>query len=525
MRTGQLPALALHTSPSLPRILRRMTDSPVPGLSKSRFVAGWQCPKLLWWMVHEPDAVELQPDIIQRDLFDQGRLVGERARAEWPNGLLIAGDHRDRGRVARTAAAMDAGEQVLFEACFESDSVFCAVDVLEKTAEGWTLIEVKSSNSVKDYHYPEVALQVHVARACGVHVTRAEVMHLNGEYVHPGGAPLFVRADVTEAIAPFLADVPESIAVQLALLAGPLPEHAVGAHCWHRGGNECPFMKRCWPDDPDHIGNLWNVGPKKTCAWMQQGVHTMSAIPPATKLNFKQQRQLRAQREGRLIVERSLADAIRPALDAKRLGFLDFETVARALPAWHGLGPWRQTAAQFSYHERDQGGAVSHADFLAEGPAEPWMTPDDPREPIAIAMLEATANADLIVMYTTFERTQIRNLAKHLPHLAEALAALSEKLWDLNPVIADNVYHPGFRGSFSLKYILNPLLPEMSYNDLVIVDGKVASVQIARLLFVSGAIPPAERDRTRYNLLEYCKRDTFATVRLVEKLAELAAGG
>lgn len=28
-------------------------------LSKSRFVAGWQCPKLLWWTVHEPDAKEL----------------------------------------------------------------------------------------------------------------------------------------------------------------------------------------------------------------------------------------------------------------------------------------------------------------------------------------------------------------------------------------------------------------------------------------------------------------------------------
>ena len=33
-----------------------------PQMSKSRFVAGVQCPKLLWWKVHEPDAVELQPD-------------------------------------------------------------------------------------------------------------------------------------------------------------------------------------------------------------------------------------------------------------------------------------------------------------------------------------------------------------------------------------------------------------------------------------------------------------------------------
>jgi hypothetical protein len=496
--------------------------TPGHRLSKSRFVAGWQCPKLLWWKVHEPNAAELQPDLVQQDLFDQGRLVGERARQEWPQGLLIAGEYNDPTRVARTRAAIDAGETVLFEACFEADGVFCAVDVLEKSPDGWTLIEVKSGNSVKDHQLPEVALQVHVLRRSGIAVTRAEIMHLNGEHRHPGDGPLFVRADVTSEMERLLAEVPQRIAEQLALLDGPLPEHPIGLHCWWNGSDPCVFMQRCWPDNPDHIGHLWNVGPKTTCQYMTLGVHTMSAIPAEKKLHERQRRQIRAQREGRLIVERSLGDALRPALEAKRLGFLDFETVARALPPWNGLGPWRQTAAQFSYHERGADGVVTHAQFLAEGPAEPWMTPDDPREPIARAMLDATANADLIVMYTTFERTQIRNLANALPHLAEPLMQLSEKLWDLNPVVANNVYHPDFRGSFSLKYILTPLVPDLSYNDLVIVDGRVASVQIARLLFVSGRIPPAERDQTRRDLLAYCERDTFATVRLVERLAAMA---
>jgi hypothetical protein len=63
---------------------------------------------------------------------------------------------------------------------------------------------------------------------------------------------------------------------------------------------------------------------------------------------------------------------------------------------------------------------------------------------------------------------------------------------------------------------------DLGYGDLIIVDGKLASVEIARLLFVSGRIPPAERDKTRHDLLEYCKRDTFATVRLVERLATLS---
>jgi hypothetical protein len=52
----------------------------VPNLSKSSFIAGWQCPKLLWWKVDEPLARELQPDKVMQDLFDQGEQAGEQAR-------------------------------------------------------------------------------------------------------------------------------------------------------------------------------------------------------------------------------------------------------------------------------------------------------------------------------------------------------------------------------------------------------------------------------------------------------------
>src|SRR5439155_790751 len=68
---------------------RRSMTTTAARLSKSRFVTGCQCHKLLWWTVHEPDAVELQPDKVLQDLFDQGRQVGEVARARYPGGVLI----------------------------------------------------------------------------------------------------------------------------------------------------------------------------------------------------------------------------------------------------------------------------------------------------------------------------------------------------------------------------------------------------------------------------------------------------
>jgi hypothetical protein len=88
-------------------------------------------------------------------------------------------------------------------------------------------------------------------------------------------------------------------------------------------------------------------------------------------------------------------------------------------------------------------------------------------------------------------------------------------------VIQHHVYHPAFEGSFSLKYVLPALVPGVSYKDLVIVNGLVASVEIARLLFVAGKIPEDERARVRQDLLDYCERDTWAMVKLLETLRQL----
>src|SRR5213079_466793 len=70
-------------------------------LAKCRFTSGLQCHKKLWWEVHEPDALELQPDKVLQDLFDQGRQVGELARTRYPGGVLIDLPHDARAeRVA-----------------------------------------------------------------------------------------------------------------------------------------------------------------------------------------------------------------------------------------------------------------------------------------------------------------------------------------------------------------------------------------------------------------------------------------
>ncbi len=487
--------------------------STSPNLSKSRFVSGWQCHKQMWLKVHEPLAPELQIGIVLQDRFDQGAEVGALARTRFPGGTMIDLPHDDPRRIEATGRALAAGAPAVFEATFVQDRVFVAIDVLERTAAGFTLIEVKSSSKLKDEHIPDVAVQVWVARRAGIDVRRAVVMHLNSEFRHPDQGDLFVRTDVTEQAEAFQHLIPGMIAEQLAALAGVMPPVAVGSHCWMID-RDCPFWDRCFPVDEQHVWTLYRAYKTQKWALVLSGVRRILDLPATHKLNDIQRRQRASLETGRMIVEPGIRDALGD-FDC-RLGFLDFETIGRAIPVWNDVGPWRQVVVQFSYHEETGNGATGyrHEAYLAEGP-------HDPREELALRLLEATKDAGRIVMYSSFERTRIRELAEWLPLLAPGLKALEAKLVDLLPVIRKHVYHPRFEGSFSIKKVLNPLVPDLTYDDLTIVDGQVASVEIARLLFVAHKV--RDRDQLRRDLLAYCERDTWAMVRLLERLRVIAA--
>jgi predicted RecB family nuclease len=510
-----------------------MASAALPPLSKSRFVAGWQCHKLLWWKVCEPDAPELVPDKVLQDRFDQGRQVTERARERFPGATLIPYGAED-SRIEATRLAMDFATPTILEGAFRADGVFAAADVLLRETDGYTLIEVKSSSALKDDHIVDAAIQTHVLRRSGVAVQRVAIMHLNKAFRHPDQGDMFVCEDVTAEVEALLPGVPHRIDAQRTMLASRVPHVAIGLHCFEP--RDCPFHDRCWPADPNHIARLYNNGPKRACQYLEQGIGSVLEIPEGQKLPDAARRQLRALREGRMIVEPGLRRALDDALGEARLGYLDFETIQRAVPAWDGTGPWQQVVVQFSYHEqphptnpsrgqnqphpltpspsRETGDlGMRHVGYLAEGPG-------DPRHELVERMLEATRGAERIVMYTPFERTRINELAQQVPAFADDLRALAGKLVDLHPIVRDYVYHPDFRGSFSLKAILHPLVPDLSYNDLAVVDGQVASVEIARLLFVAHVVE--DRDRLRRELSAYCERDTWALVRLVERLRELA---
>ncbi|MHB1191937.1 MAG: DUF2779 domain-containing protein [Longimicrobiales bacterium] len=481
-------------------------------LSKSRFVAGWSCPRLLWWRAFKRDAPEMQPGIADQDRMEQGNEVGFLATQRYPGGVPIDLPYDQmREKVEATRAARAEGAPAVFEASFWEDGVFVAVDILERLPEGFRLIEVKSATALKPEHIPDVAIQVHVLRRAGLDVREAVLMHLNKAYRLGGSEDLFMAEDVLPQVEEFLPDVPRLIAEYNAVLAGPDPGPCIGAHC--PGSRACPLDALCWPQDPEHILNLHGVGPATAMGYMARGIHRFGDIPPGERLKAPARRQLEAWERGTMRVEPGLGEALDPFCG--RVGFLDFETVSRALPPWPGVAPWGHVPVQFSYHERQDDGAWRHAECLAEG----W---DDPRPSLARALVEATRDAERVAMYTGFERTCIRSLAEAVPELADELAHLSDRLVDLEKVLEKHVAHPAFHGSYSIKDVLTPLVPDLAYEGMEVADGMTANVELARLMRDGHGLSAEERAARRVALLEYCKLDTWAMVRLVERLEEIA---
>jgi hypothetical protein len=73
------------------------------------------------------------------------------------------------------------------------------------------------------------------------------------------------------------------------------------------------------------------------------------------------------------------------------------------------------------------------------------------------------------------------------------------------------------KNSFSIKNVLPALVPELSYSNLKIGSGSVAMIAFENLSKETDMFRALE---TREQLLEYCKLDTLAMVKIFEVLEQ-----
>ena len=489
-----------------------------PHLTKSRYLAGLQCQRRMWLLVHRPPEWEEAPAGSPPAV---GQEIGRKAHLLFPGGILVEEEPwRHADAVARTAALMaDRAVSAIFEAAFEHAGIRIRADVLERLPDGsWGLREVKSSGGVKDHHIDDLALQAHVIRGAGVRLASVHLLHVDTGYVRGAGEicwrDFFAHADLTDDIGRLLADIPAHAEVMLDTLdRTDAPTAEPGHHCgWPV---DCEFWGGCVADKPDDwIAFLPRLGEESRAALDAMGIKSIAAIPHDFPLSSRQA----AIRDATSTGKPSVATELGLLLDGfgPPAHYLDFEVMMPAIPLYPGTRPYQAIPFQWSLHTLDADGALGHRAFLAAGDG-------DPRRAFAETLIEAVGTGEFpTVVYSSYEATRLNDLADHFPDLRPALHAIGTRLADLLPVVRNAVYHPDFGFSNSLKAVAPALCPRFGYEDLEeIADGMAASSAFAML--ASGVIPPGEQaERMRRALLAYCRRDTLALVEVHRALAALA---
>lgn len=476
-------------------------------VTKHDFLTALGCKTRAWYGMRESGSAPTPADLLR---MQEGQDVHRRAQTLHPNGVFAGSIEKTKHLI------LDRAAEVIFEAAFAVDGHTARADWIRRVKGGWMIGEIKSSlfneDGPKDEHLEDLAYTVMVARRSGLPVKGCELVLMNRDWrIGMPDTDLFVVTDHTAEVIPIVDEFNrlwDQIAPLLLRRSKPSPHW-----CWEC--RDCEFFgDRCvGVGISDPIFQLPYLREKKFTELTALGVTRIAAIPSDFKLSESQQRAATAIRTKSPQID---ATEIRSALDSLEwpIGYLDFETLMTAVPLYPNVAPHEQLVTQYSLHvESSPGGELAHLEYLADHAR-------DCRGALAAGLIRDTAGCRTIVVYSSFEKTMIRALADLLPTYAPALARLETKLLDLEPVVRKGLVHPDFGGRSSIKVVLPVLAPDLSYDELDIGDGGSAVAAFAKLTL--GDATDQEVQAVRDALLEYCKLDTLAMVRVLHALHRLA---
>lgn len=485
------------------------------GLSKSLILKGLQCQKALWLTKNPPD-FELPPKPDLDALFRAGTEVGILAQQLFPGGVEVPYGGLSFGeQLTRTKQLIDSGAEVIYEASFSFSAIFVKVDILVRDRDAWQIYEVKMGTSVKDVNINDVAVQHYVLNGCGLSVSKSFLVHINNKYARQGEIEvdkLFASEDISQQALARLQGMPDVVQeLRATLREGAEPCIDIGPHC--KDPYECDYIPYCWQHIPeDSIFDLRGRGIDKFALYNQGIVRLEDA--PLDQLNDTQRFQAEATLKRKDVTDRM---AVQEFLDSLwyPLCHLDFETFDTPIPPFDGVRPYQKVPFQYSLHIQQEAGAEpTHFDYLAPPNV-------DPRRELIEQLLAVIPEGACILTYNqAFEKGVLRNLAELFPDLAEAIEVRLANVRDLMlPFKKRHVYRWPMRGSYSVKDVLPALVPELSYAGLEVADGMAAMQAYRDMCALESG---EELKRLRGAMLEYCRLDTLAMVRIIRELEGMA---
>lgn len=495
-----------------------LKPKPLPFLSKTKYLAGLQCPKLLWYEYNRKE--DLPPlDARTQAIMDAGTRVGRIAQTLFPGGLRIEREYIPEKHAKKSLKAI-AFRKPLFEAGFTYNRGYALADILQPApGNRWNLIEVKSSTSVKDTNLYDVAFQRHIYEGAGLKIHKCYLMYINNQYVRKGHIEpkkLFIREDITSESRALASEIKKALPRMLKIISDKnMPCVKVGDHCSYP--YPCPLEDICWDFLPekDDIFTLY-AGGKRARELLRRGIFNILDIPEDFSLTNRQLIQVKSHKKGRPHID---SVAIREFLNRLEypLYFLDFETLSSAIPPYERTRPFENIPFQYSLHiVKTKSARPGRHSYLAAGD-------NDPRPEILRRLKGLLGSKGTILAYNAgFEINTLKRASDAYPLFRPWFNALQGRFIDLlRPFQAFAYYHPRQAGSASLKNVL-PAVTKKTYKGMEIADGGMASAEYSRVTF-NKDVPQKDRQRVYAALKKYCDLDTKGMVNIVGELKRMSA--
>jgi hypothetical protein len=246
------------------------------------------------------------------------------------------------------------------------------------------------------------------------------------------------------------------------------PEIEVGTHCTNP--YECPFIDHCWKDVAEEESEELST---------EATVDTSSLQGFVSELKYP-------------------------------IYYFDFETVMYGIPPYDESSPWQALPFQYSLHKQQKPlSTCTHSEYIGDGKS-------DPREALILKLInDLGTKGTILAWHASFEISCLKGLIRNFPLYEKPLQSIIHRMVDLKiPFSKKWIDIPACKGSASIKVVLPVFIPELSYEDLDIQEGMTASFVYSQLQYQDEATQQTQQKQ----LLEYCKLDTFAMVRIFEKI-------
>ncbi len=483
-------------------------------LSKSKYCNGVQCKKMLWLEKYKP---EEKGELSNEAVLDNGNDVHEVARKLLGEDINIEFNENLNEMIKDTKKALEKENVIVTEASFNYEHNFCSVDILKKTGNSYEIYEVKSSTHLKDVFINDASYQYYVLTNLGLNVKKCYVVILNSNYIRKGELDLdklFVKNDITDIAISKLDEVKSNIdAINKYMEQTEEPDDDIDNKCFKP--YECPFFKYCTRQLPkQNVFDLRRIFNKEKIKLYKQGLYTYQDLLKED-INEKVKEQI----EFELFAKEDKIDkkSIEMFLNTLTypLYFLDFETFQMPIPQYDDVKPYMQIPFQYSLHYIENN-KLHHKEFLAKSGI-------DPRRSLAESLVNDIPFDVCTLAYNmSFEKNVIKNLSELYPDLKNHLMNIHDNIKDLMIPFKDRKYYTkDMSGSYSIKYVLPALFPNdesLNYQNLELIhNGSEAMNTYAKLEEYS----KEEQEHIRERLLKYCELDTFAMVKIYEKLKEV----